>query len=200
MAKLISTMIGDKAILSVFIETTDKSDEWCTTVASNTDVGRGYDVPIQAKILEFPHKADMFCGKGNQTLEKIYMPGEYIAIIEVKDQPVSITGPHIAHFYVTGLSISDKDVVNAKELLSCIANTYTKNKEKGENVFDNIMLNPFLDMIINMIEDVTKRNLSPYVDDRYHRIVLFGPSIIQGKYFWPTLHEGKLKSTDNLLL
>lgn len=196
MAKLISTMVGDKILFSIFIETADKSDEWCNTIVSNIDVGGGYDVPVQAKVLEFPYKADMFCGKGNQTVEKIYMPGEYIAILEVKDQPASIIGPHIAHFYVTGLSISNKDVTNARELLSCIANTYTKNKEKGETVFDNIMLNPFLDMIINMMEDVTKKNISPYVDDKYHRIVLFGPSISQGKYLWPTLQEGKLKSID----
>lgn len=192
MAKLIFTMTGDKVIFSIFIESTDKSDEWCTTVASNIDVGGGYDVPAQAKVLEFPYKGDMFCGKGNQTLEKIYMPGEYIAILEVKNQPTSITGPHIVRFYVTGLSISDKDVMNAKELLSCIANIYTKNKEKGENVFDNIILNPFLDIIINLMEDITKKNISPYVDDNKHRISLFGPTIMQGKYFWPILYKGKL--------
>ncbi len=177
MAKLISTMTGDKIIFSILIEDTDKSNEWCVTVVSNIDVGKGYDTPVQAKVLEFPFKVDIFCGKGNQTVEKIYIPGEYIAILEVKDQPTSITGPHIVHFYVTGLSISDKDIVSAKELLSCIANLYMKNKEKGENVFDNNLLNPFLDMLINMMEDVTKKNISPYVDR--HRIVLFGSTALE---------------------
>lgn len=193
MAKLTSRLEGNKVIFRIEIEPKEKQD-WCVTVSSKTNLAAGFDIPVVSKILEYSFKAEKFCGKGSQEIKKQYIsPGQYLAILEIGGEEIrSISGPLITRFEITGFVITDKDVISAKELLECMAEIYTKNKQKEETVFDNVMLNPFFDSLASMLENViNKRDIYAYVDDHRNNIILLGPTIKEGKYFWPILHEGK---------
>lgn len=192
MKKLTSRLDGDAVIFKIEIPPQDKQD-WCITVASQSNYAGGFELPAVFHILEYQFKVEKFCGTGSQEIKRRYLlPAKYLAVLEKGGKEQRSTGPHITRFEITGMSITDKDVTSAKELLGCIAETYTKNKQKEETLFENMMLNPFLDSLIVLLENVVnKRDISPYVDNVKNNIVLFGPIIKEGKYFWPIMHEGK---------
>ncbi len=206
MVEITSTMNGDKVIFKINIDPSIKEKDWCVVVSSKSNFTGGFDVPSRAKVLEYVFKVDKFCGIGNQIIQKEYlMPGEYLAMLgigpeeKVKEESshtIDITtekyGAIMTKFEIHGQSITDKDVNSAKDILSCLADIFEKNKKKGEQVFDNMMLEPMFSTIVEMINSVAnKRTIFPYVDVTKNRIVLIGPTIKEGKYFWPMLKDGK---------
>lgn len=206
MPKLSSTMEGDKVVFHVEIEPQDKEKNWCIIVSSKSNYSGGFYVPTIATILEYPYKVDTFCGKDSQTIKKSYiMPGEYLAtlgigskemidtnVVDVINQTRTESGPVITKFEITGLSITDKDIDSAMELLSCMAKIYEDNRKKGEQVFDNMMLDPMFSTIIEFLNNIVdKGDISPYVDRVKFRIDLHGPILKEGKYFWPVIRYGK---------
>jgi len=207
MPKLSSTMKGDKVVFHIEIEPQDKYRHWCIVVCSKSNYAGGFTVPIVASIFEYPYKVDTICGKESQNIKKDYlMPGEYLAVlglsdenmtdirsVETVDSTVAEMGhPIITKFEITGLSISDKDVKSAKEILSCIADIHYENKKKGDKVFDNMMVEPMFSTIIEFLNSIIdKRDISLYVDRVKYRIDLQGPILKEGKYFWPIIHQGK---------
>jgi hypothetical protein len=204
MAKLTTTLKGDKVIFNIVIESSDQYKNWCVVVSSKSNYGRGFDVPARSKIFEYLYKVDKFCGKGSQSIQKDYlMPGEYLAMLGLasSEEMINKVGTELidistelimTKFEISGQSITDKDVNSAKEILSCLAEIFDKNKKKGEPVFDNMMIDPMLSIIVEMMNSIAnKKTIYPYVDIVKNRIDLIGPTINEGKYFWPILKEGK---------
>lgn len=206
MVKLTSTMNGDKVIFHIDIDPSDKEKDWCVVISSKSNYAGGFDVPSRARVLEYIFKVDKFCGIGSQSIQKEYlMPGEYLAMLgigsekmvkEQSTQIIDITtekfGAIMAKFEIHGQSITEKDINSAKEILSCLADIFEKNKKKGEQVFDNMMLEPMFSTIVELINNVAnKKTIFPYVDVVKNRIILMGPTIREGKYFWPMLKDGK---------
>lgn len=60
MTKLTHKMLGDKVIFKIEIEPTNKVRDWCIAVASKVNCGRCFDVPIIAKITEYPYNVQYF--------------------------------------------------------------------------------------------------------------------------------------------
>jgi len=206
MPTLTSKMEGDKVVFRIEIEPVYKSKNWCIIVSSRTNYASGFYVPTISTILEYPFKVDIFCGEGNQTIKKEYpMPGQYLAVLgtgskeETDTDPLGTinktateSGPISTKFEIIGLSITDKDVDNAKKILSCMADVHEESKKKGEKVFDNAMLEPMFPTIVEFLNSVAnKRDISPYVDNVKNRINLEGPILKEGKYFWPVINQGK---------
>jgi hypothetical protein len=206
MPKISSNMIGDKVTINVEIEPQDKYRYWCVIVCSKSNYDGGFMVPTAARILEYIFKVDTFCGKDSQTLKREYlMPGQYLAIlgassneihsedtIDTIDRTGTESGPITTKFEITGIAITDKDVKSAREILSCIADIHNDNKQKGEKVFDNMMLEPMFSTIIEFLNHIVdKRDISLYTDIVKNRINLQGPILKEGKYFWPIIRQGK---------
>ncbi len=206
MPKLSSTMEGDKVVFHIEIESQDKEKNWCIIVSSKSNYSGGFYVPTISMVLEYPYKVDTFCGKDSQTIKKEYiMPGEYLAalgigskemidtsIIDVINQTTTPSGPVVTKFEIKGHAITDKDVKSAREILSCMADIHNENKKKGEKVFDNMMLEPMFSTIVEFLNNIVdKRDISPYTDVVKNRIDLHGPILKEGKYFWPTIQQGK---------
>lgn len=206
MPKLTSTMEGDKVVFHIEIESQDKEKNWCIVVSSRSNYAIGFYVPTIATILEYPYKVDTFCGKDSQIIKKAYpMPGEYLAALgigskEMTDtnpldtinQTTTASGPVITKFEIIGLTITDRDVDNAKKILSCMADIHEDSKKKGEKVFDNMILEPIFSTIVEFFNYVAnKRDISPYVDPVRHRINFYGPTLKEGKYFWPVIQQGR---------
>lgn len=206
MAELTSINKDDKITFHINIGPKDKYKDWCIIVSSKSNYAGGFDVSARSRVLEYIYKVDKFCGKGSQTITKTYlMPGEYLAMlgvgpeelvekrsIEVIDTTTKQFGAIMTKFDITGQKISDDDVQSAREILYCMARIFNEKKKKGETVFDNMMLDPMLITIIELLDNVAnKKTISPYVDVVKNRIVLIGPTIREGKYFWPSLKDGK---------
>jgi hypothetical protein len=206
MPRLTSTMEGDAVIFHIDIESQDKEKNWCIIVSSKSNYASGFYVPTIATILEYPYKVDTFCGKDSQIIKKMYpMPGEYLAVLGIGskemvdtnpldtiNQTTTVSGPIVTKFAIVGLSITDKDVENAKKILSCMADIHEYSEKKGEKVFDNMMLEPIFSTIVEFFNNIAnKRDISPYVDSVRHRINFYGPTLKEGKYFWPIIYKGK---------
>lgn len=206
MPTISSTMKGDKVVISVNIEQHDKYRYWCVVICSKSNYNNEFMVPTIARIMEYVYKVDTVCGKESTTVEKEYlMPGEYLAVLglsdettddirsaDTVDQTVVEIGAITTKFEITGLSITDRDINSARYLLSCMANIHDENKKKSEKVFDNMMIEPIFSTIVEFLNHIVdKRNISPYVDHAKNRITLQGPILKEGKYFWPTIREGK---------
>lgn len=206
MPKLLSKMEGDKVVFHIEIEPQDKEKNWCVIVSSKSNYSGGFYVPTVSMILEYPYKVDTFCGKDSQTIKKVYpMRGEYLAVLGIGSKEMIDTnaidainktgtdsGPVMSKFEIIGLSITDKDIDSAMKLLSCMAEIYEDNRKKDENVFDNMMIEPMFSTIIEFLHNIIdKRDISPYVDDVKLRIDLHGPTLKEGKYFWPIIRYGK---------
>ena len=204
MPRLTSRMDGDKVVFHIEIESQDNKN-WCVLVSSKSNYAGGFNVPTISMVLEYPYKVDIFCGKDSQTIKKEYLlPGEYIAflgigayendenLVDIINKTVSTSGSLITKFEITGLAITDKDIDTAKKLLSCMAEIHDDSKKKSEKVFDNMLLEPMFSTIVELLNNITnKRDISPYVESIKNRIMLQGPIIKEGKYYWPIIRQGK---------
>lgn len=190
-------MYGDKIIFRIEIEPGDKAKDWCVTVTSKQNYGAGFDVPTIAKISEYPYKVDKFCGLNTSDEERYYIvPGQYMAILELGGLELPRDPKYQIFFEITALSITDKDVKVANELLECMSKIYDKYATAKKGPFENIMLDPMFVVIADFLDTISQRKMESfktYVDFELNRIELYGPIISTGKYHWETIRPGKYR-------
>lgn len=197
MAKLTHKMIGDKVIFKIEIEPTDKARDWCVSVASRVNCGRGFDVPMVAKISEYFYKMDKFCGIDTTEEEREYlMPGQYMASLELGGIELPRDPRYQVFFELTGYALTDKDIKVANELLEKMSNIYQKYATAKKGPFDNIMLDPMFTVIVDLLETVSQRKMDVfknYIDFEFNRIELYGPAITLCAYHWEIIRPGKYR-------
>lgn len=200
MAKLTHKMIGDKVVFKIEIEPTDKARDWCVSVSSRVNCGRGFDVPLVAKISEYPYKIDKFCNLDSKEEEREYLqPGQYMASLELGGLELPRDPKHQTFFEVTGYALTDKDKKVADELLQAMSQIYDKYATAKKGPFDNMMLDPMFTVIVDLLETVSQRKMDVfiknYIDFETNRIELYGPVISLCRYQWEVIKPGKYRKT-----
>ena len=197
MVKLTHRMHGDKIIFKVEIEKEDRDKDWCVIVSSKSNYGSGPESSRTHVISEYFYKVDKFCNIDSQEIEREYlMPGQYMASIKLGGMELPRSPKHNVLFEIIGYSLTDKDVEVAKELLSCMSKVYDKYATSKKGPFDNMMLDPMFNVIVDLFETVSERKMESfksYIDFIYNRIELYGPVLKEGKYHWEEIMPGKIR-------